>query len=123
LAPGWWIALALVCMVIVGVFVWSALRRRTARYRALRELEAIAADDPVAFATTLSVLLRRLAILRDAKAGQLKGDGWAQFLADKGMTDAMAKHLANAPYAPANPEAPAPDALRDAARSWIRRHG
>ncbi|PID35316.1 MAG: hypothetical protein CR964_00185 [Rhodobacterales bacterium] len=121
LAPGWWAVLTLIGAAVLAVLLWRSLRKRTARYLALRELERIDASDPVQFATTLSVLLRRVARCADPATGTLKGAGWSAFLSEGGMEPALAAHLAEAPYADHFPQAPAPDALRRAVATWIRR--
>lgn len=121
LAPGWWGLMALALIVLVATLVWMRLRRFTTRALALRELEAIPADDPITFATKLSVLLRRVAIRKDASAGQLQDTGWVDFLTKGGMSADMASHLALAPYAAPLPDSPSADALRQAAAQWIKR--
>ncbi len=121
LAPGWWAALALVFFAVLAVLVWNVLRKHTTRYLALRELEQFSANDPVEYATDISVLLRRVAMRKDAAIGQLKDNRWADFLSHKGMEPALAKHLAVAPYAAQFTDAPQYEALRDAAAAWIRR--
>lgn len=122
LAPGWWGVLSLLVLISAGVMIWIMLRKYTVRYLALRELESLRADDPVAFATSLSVLLRRVAMRKDQAIGQLKGADWAAFLSDKGLTPALAQHLAEAPYAGLTQNPPAHATLRDATAQWIRRY-
>lgn len=117
LAPGWWGLLALA----IAVALWRVMRRRTTRYLALRELEQTDASDPMQFATTLSVLLRRVALRKDRAIGTLKGADWTAFLTERGMDPAFASHLAEAPYTNQFDTPPAPDALRQAVAGWIRR--
>lgn len=121
LAPGWWGLLLLVVAVVMAVALWRVMRKRSIRYLALRELEQADASDPVQFATTLSVLLRRVALRKDRGIGTLKGTDWTAFLTERGMDPAFASHLAKAPYTNHIDTPPAPDALRHAAAGWIRR--
>lgn len=122
-APGWWALLVLALLAVGGGLVWNFRRRRRARSLALRELERLdAGADPLVFATGLSVLLRRVALTRDPAAGTLQGADWSGFLSARGMEAALAAHLASAPYAANLTAVPAPEALRRAARRWIRRH-
>ncbi|WP_371168869.1 DUF4381 domain-containing protein [Aliiroseovarius sp. 2305UL8-7] len=121
LAPGWWILLASTCAAVLAALAWNILRKHTTRYLALRELDQITDQDPIAFATNLSVLLRRVAISKDASNGQLKDQNWVSFLTETGLSPDLATHLAEAPYAPLAENAPPASALRDAAAQWIRR--
>lgn len=118
LAPGWWMLLALICAVIFGTLIWNMLRKRTARYLALRELAQMDPADP-GFAAALSILLRRVAIRNDRAAGPLKDADWVAFLTGRGMTPALAEHLAAAPYARTLAAQDAND-LRASAATWIR---
>lgn len=118
LAPGWWMLLALVCAAVLGTLIWNTLRKRTARYLALRELEQLDAADP-GFAANLSILLRRVAIRKDRAAGQLKDADWVAFLTGHGMQPALAEHLAAAPYAKTLAAQDAGE-LRASAATWIR---
>lgn len=121
LAPGWWGLVALLVLAIAGVALWRILRKRTVRYLALRELERADAADPVQFATTLSVLLRRVALGKDRAIGTLKGADWTAYLTERGMDPALATYLALAPYTNHLETPPAPALLRHAAAGWIRR--
>lgn len=118
LAPGWWMLLALICAAILGALIWNTLRKRTARYLALRELVHMDLTDP-GFAATLSILLRRVAIRKDRTAGQLKDADWVAFLTGHGMKPALAEHLAAAPYAKTLVAQDASE-LRASAATWIR---
>lgn len=124
LAPGWWLLLALISLALLAILAWTVLRKRSARYLALRELGALDAADP-AFSTRLSVLLRRVARRKNRGAGVLQDSDWIAFLTGHGMAPALAEHLAAAPYAEARSVPDAPDApdvaeLRAAAARWIR---
>lgn len=131
LAPGWWALLALVCAAILAVWGWRAWRRRTLRYRALRELEALAAaadrTDPAELAARVEILLKRLVRLRDPRLATSHGAEWIDALTHgKGaMPDDIARLIAEAPYAAGRPRGDKPfeidrDRLLGAARRWIR---
>lgn len=121
LAYGWWLALALICTATISAFIWNFLRKRTARYLALRELESLTAGNPRDFATGLSMLFRRVARRKDSHAMQLSGESWAKYLSDTGLKPALAQHVAAATYALRMDAAPSSETLRSAAATWIRR--
>jgi len=138
LAPGWWIALGVMLALAAAAATIVALRRRTVKYAALRELDRLArarAESAASqqLAVEVGVLLRRVALrlrLGDNLA-QAHGDEWQSFLhaAPHGMPEAVARMIATAAYAPAahagdstQPEQPSTSALLDATRTWIRRH-
>ncbi len=132
LAPGWWVLLALVAAAIVALFVARAMRRRTVRYRALAELDALrrrrdlgAAEGALA----IEVLLKRVVLQRVHLSGHAASHGteWVTVLAEgpAGMPPEIARYIAAAPYAAraANEnETPDREALFASARRWIRRH-
>jgi len=133
LAPGWWMLIAVFVIALLTLASWRVLRRYGAGYLALRELDAIPADDSRQFATELSMLLRRVARSAERrKEGRnedgkqenvllLSGSKWAGYLSDTGLQKEIANYLANAAYA-AQPVTIAADSdMRDAARTWIRR--
>lgn len=121
LAHGWWLSLALLCAAILIGFSYAAWRKQAARYRALRELDALPADDPQSFATEVSMLLRRVARRKEPHAAAFSGGSWAAYLTQKGLDQDLAAHLVEATYAVKLENAPAPTTLRDAAAHWIRR--
>ena len=121
LAPGWWGVLALVCVFVLAGLIWNVVRKFTTRYLALRELDQMPGADPAQFATSISVLLRRVAMRKNPSTAQYKDRQWADFLSEKGMSRPIAFHLAEAPYAARFENAPKQDALRSAAAQWIRR--
>lgn len=93
LAPGWWVLIALLAIVLGFVLrAWLRVRARgAARRYALRELNAIErqyADNknPVQFGANLSELLRRtmLAYAPRHDVAGLTGDAWLAWL-DEGL--------------------------------------
>ncbi|WP_058635645.1 DUF4381 domain-containing protein [Aureimonas ureilytica] len=125
LAPGWWALIALVCALSAAALVWTWMRRRSARFLALRELEAIDPERPDEFLTQLSSLLRRVARRRSAGADVLTGAAWSAFLMDgkHGMSRDGATLLAIGPYGPPANQNFEPEALRTEIATWIRRNG
>jgi len=125
LAPGWWALIALVCILSMVALVWSRMRRKSARFLALRELEAIKPDKPDEFLTQISSLLRRVARRRSAGADVLTGEAWSAFLMEGkyGMSSNSATLLATGPYGPPANENFEPEALRAETATWIRRNG
>ncbi len=124
-APGWWALLALVCALVVAAVVWTWLRRRSARFLALRELEAIKSEREGVFLTQISSLLRRVARRRSAGADVLTGEAWSAFLMEgkHGMDRDSATLLAIGPYGPPANQNFEPEALRAETATWIRRNG
>jgi hypothetical protein len=124
-APGWWALLALVCALVVAAVVWTWLRRRSARFLALRELEAIKSEREDEFLTQISSLLRRVARRRSAGADVLTGEAWSAFLTEgkHGMDRDTAALLATGPYGPPANQNFEPEALRAETATWIRRNG
>lgn len=130
LAPGWWIIATLCIAAIAGTVLWSILRRRTIRFAALKELDALRLSDGPTdmahYATEISALLRRVAIrVNGRKAGVPSGEDWSDYLSrgTGGMDRRWSAVLAEAPYAPSHlAETHEVRALADAAELWIRRH-
>src|SRR3546814_17152591 len=85
LAPGWWLALAVLVFALIAIGRWWwARHQRRVRHRQLEQLFARCTDaamSPTARLAQLSQLLRRAArvALGDA-AGQLHGEHWLQWL-------------------------------------------
>jgi hypothetical protein len=144
-APGWWLAAVLSLALLVLILrLWRVRRSRTAPARAARaELGALRArladgSDGRQFVAAISVLLRRLALVRfppDQVAG-LAGPQWLAFLdrtgGGGGFTQEPGRLLAEVPYRPAGEgDSPSGDrsatsadlmGLADLADGWIRAH-
>ncbi|WP_050529570.1 DUF4381 domain-containing protein [Pseudaestuariivita atlantica] len=129
LAPGWWALAAILLLLVLLALGWSILRRRTRRYQALRELEALRQrlkENPdMSVAGDLAALVRRVALSSQGRriAG-LSGDDWARELAagKKGIPPEMAELLAEMPYR--RPETFTRDQVErlfKPAETWIRR--
>ncbi|MEN3792341.1 DUF4381 domain-containing protein [Fulvimarina sp. MAC3] len=125
LAPGWWALIGLIFILAVSVLVWMMIRRRSARFLALRELEAIEPERNGEFLTKLSSLLRRVARRRSAGPDVLTGKAWSAFLMQGkyGMGRDSATLLATGPYGPPANQNFEPEALRAETATWIRKNG
>ena len=133
LAPGWWVLLGLVVAAVVALVVARAMRRRTVRYRALAELDALRRRRDLGVADgalAIEVLLKRVVLQRAHLSDHAAAHGaqWVTVLAEgpDGMPPEIARYIAAAPYAApyaANEyETPDREALFASARRWIRRH-
>lgn len=132
-APGWWVSLALL-LVVMGVLAWWLMRRyrcRAAARQAMRELELMRTSlltdrDTAVFVRGLSTLLRRyvLAAFPGHQVAALTGEAWLAFLDAHGgggkFREGPGRQLVEAPYRPAA-EIPA-DEMAELVRDWIRRN-
>ena len=84
-APGWWVAFALVGIVLV-LLAWRRIRRRRRDAVILRLFDLAVADagSPSRQVAAMSELLRRAARRKDAGADTLDGEDWLRFL-DAGL--------------------------------------
>ena len=139
LAPGWWIALALLIGLLVAVGALLRSRRASLGRHALLELDQLVEEreDMQWLAVGISRLLRRVAVSRfgRARVASLYGSRWEHFLSQtsprdqrrrQALTADMGNLLARAPYAPPGFLAASgvPDegrmALVQATRDWVR---
>ena len=133
LAAGWWVVIGIALASVLVALLRDRTRRRL-RASALDEVERLAArcrqgTDSSRLATGLSVLLRRVALVRFPGQGvaAMHGDAWTTFL---GRTSdrpddmlAVADGLEHSLYAPPSPVDPTQgESWIGAARSWIRRN-
>jgi len=80
-APGWWLVMAAVMLVLGGWLLWRWLqRRRRQRWLALFDTQLQAAAAGPARLAAASELLRRAARRVDRQAVSLQGQAWLQFL-------------------------------------------
>lgn len=116
-APGWWGLAALLVASAIATSVVVRRRRRSVVRHALRELDGLARSssregDLQTLATTLSALVRRVALLRFGRkrVASLHGRAWQDFLAETApkkrrrrarFADNAGLVLSLAPYAPA----------------------
>lgn len=129
-APGWWLLAALALLFLLwlarrGLQAWRVRRRRAHWIDQLRAVRA-AHDPGTAPAHYLAGVNRLLKVAAmGAFPGQgfggLQGEAWVQFLAPSNPGDTPLAALANGPYEAA-PDFDV-DALEQAARDWLQRHG
>jgi len=127
-APGWWLLLAGVpLLLILLAWLWRWLRRQTVKKLALRELEAIVQSD-VGFSEKtrqLAVLLRRtcLSVYPREEVAGLVGEQWLAFLdgplGGQDFSAGAGRLLLEAPYR-REPQGDL-DALFKLCRAWIKR--
>jgi LPXTG-motif cell wall-anchored protein len=86
-APGWWLVIGVVALLLAlgAILLW----RRRRRLRAWQRMfdEASRAPQPAQQAAAISELLRRAARRVDAKADRLQGEDWLRFLDGKQATE------------------------------------
>ncbi|MBB4724093.1 DUF4381 domain-containing protein [Xanthomonas euvesicatoria] len=81
LAPGWWLVIAVVVLVMGSAWVWWwRQRQRQRRWLAAFDAELARATTPAQRLAAVSVLLRRAARRVDPQADRLQGEAWLQFL-------------------------------------------
>jgi hypothetical protein len=141
LAPGWWALAALVLLLGAAALAWSMLRRRTRRFAALSELQALrarleASEDAgrgtsegtgadAGVAADLAALVRRVALSAQGRhLARLSDRNWAEALAAgrTGLPPEIALLLAEAPYR--RPETLDPARVKrllGPTETWIRR--
>lgn len=130
-APGWWAIAVAVIVIAFAAVVIVFVRRRTVRYRALKELNNLRRDDSldvVPAAEQIEILLKRIVLQKDEtkSLGAEHGSPWIERLMQVagGMSAEIARFIALAPYAGTNLIDGVPDraALFAAADLWIRRN-
>lgn len=128
-APGWWLLLLLAsALSLLGLYwAWRRLRlRRTALRELVRLQRRFEVDgDAVQLAMGLSVLLRRVALARDAReqVAGLCGEDWLSYLDRRAGTRQFSagpgRQLLTLPY---RPQAQGADlaAMLELVRQWLR---
>ena len=118
-APGWWIVAATVVATAALLVVVAVRRHRDNAYRreALRVLDMAAPDE-------ISVVLKRaaLAVWPREQVASLSGPAWLAFLDRTGRTTAFTSGPGKEMETLAFGGAADADAVRTAARDWLRRH-
>ncbi len=124
-AIGWWIALVLVILCLIGaVYLLHLVYLRLSETSFVKEFDALVQLQPREAVVELSILMRRIAITsfpRDSVAG-LSGEDWLQFLDQSGHTDQFTtgpgRVLVSAPYTALTPENLGP--LIKICRDWAK---
>ncbi len=129
-AIGWWlVAIAVPLLIILLVWLYKRLTRKTALKTAKKMLVRIkqdAAQDNLQKLGELSVLVRRVAISVSprAKAAGLTGRQWLEFLdaSVKGLpfSEGIGQLLADAPYRKTPPTELEVSQLIDLCEDWLK---
>jgi hypothetical protein len=138
LAPGWWALAALLLIGIICVAGLEIRRRRSLKYKALKELDQLrrgkAFDlSTLELASELCILIRRVALNSAGgnRFASTHSDAWGDWLAasPNGMPKSIAHYIATAPYVVGDTgterldgEVPNLRDLVSATDKWIRRH-
>jgi len=138
LAPGWWALAAILLVGSAAILIFEIRRRRSLKYRALRELDQFRSGtaphtNVMELASELCILVRRVVLntANGRRYANTHGDAWSGYLAasPNGMPDEIARFIATAPYAlhamadqPGDEPVPDGEALISAVENWIRRH-
>jgi len=130
-APGWWLLLGLLFVLVLCVFIFLRLRNRSrikraalAEFAAIRLLNQQDADG-LQTVKELSALLRRVCISYGPReqTAALVGDRWLQYLDRLGncsdFNDGPGRLLIEAPYRPATDIDPTP--LLDLCQHWLQK--
>jgi len=132
-APGWWVlaVLLLVLMVWLTRFALRRYRLHRQRQQLLAMLDALTGQPDNATPKTiteLSILLRRLALMRFPRqqVAALTGSEWLSFLdrsgGDGGFSHGPGQVLATGPYQPALPADVDLTALSALLHEWIKKN-
>jgi len=102
LAPGWWLLLAVVLLLILAsiwLLRWFKAPKRIA-LRHLKKLEKAYSDDPKKLVQEISTLLRRFYITKYPRkeVASLTGQAWLEFLGKPLLTKNQGRCLIDAPY-------------------------
>ena len=130
LAPGWWVVIIMTCVIASAGVYWLIQKLKRNRYRkeALKLLTNDNLSQSVQGVSEINGVLKRTALYaypnERAQIARLFGDAWVQWLNDhckKPVIDAGAgSALAQGGYAPREVNV---NALREAAKRWVKQHG
>ena len=132
-APGWWVLATVlaVCMVIAVIWLLRSYRRYRLQRLVLAEIERIGSryteENTTAFIAELSIVLRRIALLRygPERVASLTGAEWLRFLDATGgggeFSNGAGQILENGPYRPHQETVPL-EPLLQLARSWAKQN-
>ena len=133
-APGWWLLAVLLLALLswLVLIAWRRYRIRRQRRRVLGALDALAdqlgAGPSPAHLAMISVLLRRLALMRfpRERVAALTGAGWLGFLDETGgggrFCEGPGQVLAAGPYQRDLPRDLDTAALAALVREWVTRN-
>jgi len=132
-APGWWLLAVVSLVALVVLVLWASRRYRIHRHKRqiMLEIERLSdcysKDNIQVFIAGISVLLRRVALRRHARAkvASLTGSEWLRFLdatgGAGGFENGVGRILESGPYQPALNDVPVEELL-SLARRWINKN-
>jgi len=103
IAYGWWIVISALIALILMIYGWKYIRRKSKKLYALRRLKKMEKNPDMTMAAATSELLRRVCIYKYPQAVGLVGKEWIDFLHShsKVKLDENCKQLLlDAPYMP-----------------------
>lgn len=134
LAPGWWVLIALLLLVLAATayWLWRRYQRRAYRRQAERQLAALLSTyqddaDSKAFVARVNSLLKATALVAYPRrtVAAVSGEQWLALLNDtlahSGTDHTFTAEFAEAGYRP-GPPATDPEQLHQLALAWIRHH-
>lgn len=126
LAPGWWLLiLTIVLLIIATSYCYYLWKKRAYRRMALHELEALFANNTTVsdlhYLETVATLIRRTAIAGSTnnQLAHWQGSQWQEYLQQQ-MPEDQARLIAVSRYQAQHDINR--ELLTDAARNWIKRH-
>ena len=102
-AYGWWIMLSALIALILMIYGWKYIRRKSKKLYALRQLKKMEKNPDIDVAVATSELLRRVCIYKYPQAVGIIGKEWIDFLHShsKAKLDKNCMQLLlDAPYMP-----------------------
>lgn len=101
LAYGWWVVLALIVGILLFIWLFSFLRKKSKKLYALHLLKNIHCNNTLDSAVEMSKILRRICVYKYPDAAILFGQEWIDFLNNNSkakLEPKSAQLLMDAPY-------------------------
>ena len=125
IAYGWWVLLAFLLFLCIGIKVFVAFWKSRKKYYSLKKLESISTDNPVLAAMDISELLRRISLVKYRKSCALTGHEWIDFLNQHSsvpLSKKNAEFLSFAPFMNSSDKTYTPqdaEELKTFCKNWI----
>lgn len=127
-ALGWWLLLAIIICLWLGIKLWHILRIKSLKYISLRELNNIEKNISPKAPLELSIILKRICLVKfkEDNIRDIYGKEWADYINNKGKdfikNKQIAEDIALAPYK--NNSSFSDDKIAsmvDFCKDWVRR--